>query len=192
MAELFGIPTPPSTPTGVDVDFFQPQEAMQQSDFDLMFLGAMDWMPDSDGMRYFVRETLPLTKQLLPDVKLAIVGRPPDASLQALQDVDGFTVTGTVPDVHSYLWSSKVSIVPLRIGGGTRLKICEAMAAKRPVVSTSIGAEGLEIHPPGNIRIAAAPTAFADYCVELLSKATVREGGARAGFEMVRDKYSWE
>jgi polysaccharide biosynthesis protein PslH len=96
------------------------------------------------------------------------------------------------PDVRPYLWSSAVSVVPLRIGGGTRLKIYEAMAARIPVVSTAIGAEGLTIHPPDDIRIADTPQDFANRCLELLSDSAERQRVAATAWEMVDGNFSWE
>ena len=101
-------------------------------------------------------------------------------------------VTGTVPDVRPYLWGSLVSVVPLRIGGGTRLKIYESMAASIPVVSTQIGAEGLEIEDGRNIAIADDAALFADRCVDLLNDpAACRLMAARA-LEIVSERYTWE
>ena len=97
-----------------------------------------------------------------------------------------------MPDIRPYLWNSAVSIVPLRIGGGTRLKIYEAMAARVPVVSTAVGAEGLTIHPPDDIRIADTPQDYADRCLELLSSAEERERVTGAAWEMVNANFSWE
>jgi len=97
-----------------------------------------------------------------------------------------------VPDVRPYLWGSSVSIVPLRIGGGTRLKIYEAMAARIPVISTSVGAEGLVVNPPENIRIVDTPQDFADQCLELLGDVAERTRMADAALEMVSSCFSWE
>ena len=103
----------------------------------------MDWLPNIDGIQWFVEEVLPLIRKRRPDCSLVIAGRRPTPDVQRLAERDSrIRVTGTVDDIRPYLWESAVSIVPLRIGGGTRLKIYEAMAAKIPVVSTSIGAEG--------------------------------------------------
>ena len=101
-------------------------------------------------------------------------------------------MTGTVADIRPYLWESAVSIVPLRIGGGTRLKIFEAMAAGIPVVSTTIGAEGLEVRSGENIRIADAPEDFAEHCIQLLADAGSRRAIADRAWEMVSACYSWE
>jgi glycosyltransferase involved in cell wall biosynthesis len=101
-------------------------------------------------------------------------------------------VTGTVNDIRPYLWESAVSIVPLRIGGGTRLKIYEAMAAKIPVVSTSIGAEGLDIRNGDDIHIAESPAEFAERCLALLDDPAARSRMADIAFSMVASRYSWE
>jgi glycosyltransferase involved in cell wall biosynthesis len=101
-------------------------------------------------------------------------------------------VTGTVADIRPYFWGAKISIVPLRIGGGTRLKIYESMAAGVPVVSTTIGAEGLTIHSPEDIRLADTPQDFAERCLELLDDPSERQRIAGRALEMVTTQFSWE
>jgi glycosyltransferase involved in cell wall biosynthesis len=181
-----------AVPTGVDLDYFAPK-AEQSPVTDLVFLGSMDWMPNIDGVAWFVSEILPLIRKKRPECSLAIVGRSPDAEIQQLAQKDNrIRVTGTVPDVRSYLWESAVSIVPLRIGGGTRLKIYEAMAAKVPVVSTTVGAEGLDVHNGENIWVADSPVEFADRCLELLKDKDRRRSMTQAALEMIASRYSWE
>jgi glycosyltransferase involved in cell wall biosynthesis len=153
----------------------------------------MDWMPNADGMLWFVREVLPLIRKRRPRVSLAVVGRNPSAEIQQLaQSQPGVTVTGTVPDVRPYLWNGKVSIVPLRIGGGTRLKIYEAMAAGTPVVSTAVGAEGLAAEHPREIRIADDAEATARECLELLDNAEAARQVATAARKLVVERFSWD
>jgi glycosyltransferase involved in cell wall biosynthesis len=101
-------------------------------------------------------------------------------------------VTGTVPDVRPYLWGSSVSVVPLRIGGGTRLKIFEAMAARVPVVSTSVGAEGLPLKSGKDIAIADCPEHFARCCLDLLADADLRRHRTNQAWELVSSRFSWE
>jgi glycosyltransferase involved in cell wall biosynthesis len=101
-------------------------------------------------------------------------------------------VTGTVPDVKPWLWKSAVSVVPLRIGGGTRMKIYEAMAARTAVVSTSVGAEGLDIHPPSDIRIADTAADFAAQCVQLLEQPEVRTQQADRAWQLVSENFGWD
>jgi glycosyltransferase involved in cell wall biosynthesis len=193
MRELFGVERVSAIPTGVDIEFFTPPDPPPTVDADLAFVGAMDWRPNIDGVRWFVREALPLIRRIRPDCSLTIVGRTPPPSVAALAREDPrIRVTGTVADIRPHLWRSAVSIVPLRIGGGTRLKIYESMAGRVPVVSTSVGAEGLEIHPPEDIRIADSPADFAAACLELLSDASLRRRQAAAAWEMVAASFSWE
>jgi glycosyltransferase involved in cell wall biosynthesis len=153
----------------------------------------MDWLPNVDGVLYFVREILPFIRKNRPGATLAIVGRTPPPKITQLAAEDpGIQVTGTVADIRPYLWSSAVSIVPLRIGGGTRLKIYEAMAAKIPVVSTTIGAEGLSVNPPRDIRIADSPEHFASHCLELLDSPETRARLSQTAWETVNSNFSWE
>lgn len=190
MREQYGVRDCEAVPTGVDTDYFRPN-GVEAGRADLVFVGSMDWMPNQEGMRWFHQEIWPLILAKRPQTTLAIVGRQPTEDIRAMAD-DRIQVTGTVPDVRPWLWGSQVSIVPLRIGGGTRLKIYEAMAAQVPVVSTTIGAEGLEVDDGGNIVIADNPGIFADRCVDLLNSPGDRQRIANRAAQMVADRYSWE
>lgn len=190
MRERFGIRATSSVSTGVDVDYFE-RPASARPRYDLVFLGSMDWMPNIDGTQWFLSEVLPLIRVQKPDVRLAVVGRNPPPSLTAAASDDSVTVTGTVPDVRPYLWESAVSIVPLRVGGGTRLKIFEAMAAGTAVVSTSIGAEGLPVEDGETIRIADTAEAFAAECLDLLQNSSTRTTLAGRALELIRANFSW-
>jgi glycosyltransferase involved in cell wall biosynthesis len=191
MRKMFGVQAS-SVPTGVDLDYFRrPLDAPRTAD--LVFVGSMDWLPNSDGVNYFVREILPLIWRRKPDCRLAVVGRTPSSSVLALAQQDSrIQVTGTVPDVRPWLWGASVSIVPLRIGGGTRLKIYEAMAAGTATVSTSIGAEGLDVAHPVNIRLADTPDAFAEQCLSLMQDAGQRESLASQALALVMSRFSWD
>ena len=159
----------------------------------MVFLGSMDWMPNIDGVTWFAREVLPLIHAKKPEYTLAIAGRRPAAEVSRLAERDRrIRVTGTVSDVRPWLFGSSVSIVPLRIGGGTRLKIYESMAAGTPVVSTAVGAEGLEVSDNNNLYLADSPHDFADRCLRLLGDAGARERLARAAWEMVAKRHSWD
>jgi glycosyltransferase involved in cell wall biosynthesis len=192
MRKLFGVTRVSEIPTGVNIEYFAAPPSSERF-ADLVFIGSMDWLPNIDGVRYFVREVLPLIRRRRPGCTFGIAGRTPVPWVAALprQDPHIF-VTGTVPDVRPYLWGSTISIVPLRIGGGTRLKIYESMAAGVPVVSTTIGAEGLSVNPPGDMRIADSPEAFAQQCLDLLDNADERSRLSAAAREMVRSKFSWQ
>jgi sugar transferase (PEP-CTERM/EpsH1 system associated) len=194
MRALFGLREVSAVPTGVDVELFAPPETSPPPPAsDLVFVGSMDYLPNIDGVLYFAREILPRIRRRRPHCTLTVAGRAPDASIVTLAQADpGIRVTGTVEDVRPYLWSSAVSIVPLRIGGGTRLKIYESMASATAVVSTTIGAEGLTVHPPADIRIADTPEAFAAECLQLLENPAERQAVAQAGRRLVAERFSWE
>ena len=197
MRRLFDVTRVTEIPTGVNIEYFTGGTGASASQpdqtADLVFVGSMDWLPNVDGILYFVREILPLIRQVRPETTLAIVGRTPPPKITQLAAQDpAIQVTGTVPDIRPYLWTSAVSIVPLRIGGGTRLKIYEAMAAHIPVVSTTIGAEGLSVNPPHDIRIGDTPQHFASHCLELLASPEIRARVSRAAWEMVNSHFSWE
>jgi glycosyltransferase involved in cell wall biosynthesis len=181
-----------SVPTGVNLEYFRrPQKPPPAAD--LVFVGSMDWMPNSDGIIYFVRKILPLIWERKPGCTLAIVGRSPSPAMQAQAKQESrIQVTGTVPDVRPWLWGAGVSIVPLRIGGGTRLKIYEAMAAGTATVSTSIGAEGLNVTHPANIRLADSPNDFAAQCLALLDDASQRQSVADEALRLVTSHFSWD
>jgi glycosyltransferase involved in cell wall biosynthesis len=190
--QMCGIEHVSTAPTGVDVDFFSPP-APVRSNGHVVFIGSMDWLPNIDGVLYFTEKILPLIRLRIPDCGLTIAGRFPDERIRRLAVRDRqITVTGTVEDIRPYLWHAGVAIVPLRIGDGTRLKVYEAMAAKVPVVSTSIGAEGLDYADGQNILIADDPQRFAGECVRLLRDRTERERISAAAWRMVTEKYSWE
>jgi glycosyltransferase involved in cell wall biosynthesis len=166
---LYGARNVHTIPTGVDVDFFKPSVDRNVVPNSLVFCGSMDWLPNEDGILYFVDEILPEIAKRVPGVKLKVVGRRPSPVLEKLchrhQNVE---LTGWVDDTRPHLAASEVFIVPLRIGGGTRLKIFEAMAMGMPIVSTSIGAEGLPVEDGQNIMLADTAQKFAEATSRLL------------------------
>jgi glycosyltransferase involved in cell wall biosynthesis len=192
MKEMFGVTAVSAVPTGVDLDYFQPP-GESAPECDLIFVGSMDWLPNIDGVLYFHDEILPLIRREKPDCTVNIVGRKPSREIQALADNDPrIKVTGTVPDIRPYLWHSAVSIVPLRIGGGTRLKIFESMAARVPVVSTPIGAEGLPLTSGEDCFLATEPADFAGRCLDLFAAAELRRRMASTAWDLVSRQFSWE
>jgi glycosyltransferase involved in cell wall biosynthesis len=192
MRELFGAKRVSPIATGVDIDYFAPPPSRKPK-ADLIFVGSMDWLPNIDAIEYFAAEILPLIQKDRPECRVVVAGRRPTPALQELARREPHIIlTGTVPDVRPYLWESTVSIVPLRIGGGTRLKIFEAVAAKLPVVSTSVGAEGLPLEGGKQIAIADTPDSFAGSCLKLLQDATLRQQMARNAWEFVAGRFSWE
>jgi glycosyltransferase involved in cell wall biosynthesis len=191
MESDFGIPHVSTVATGVDIDYFTPAtDAAGASG--IVFTGSMDWLPNIDGIEWFVQEILPLIRKKIPNCELSIVGRNPDPKVLNLASRErNISVTGTVPDIRPYLWNSAISVVPLRIGGGTRLKIYESMAARTPVVSTTVGAEGLEYHPGLDIEIADQPELFAEHCIRLLEDEARRRALASEAWDLVNRRFSW-
>jgi sugar transferase (PEP-CTERM/EpsH1 system associated) len=188
----FGIAKVTPMALGVDADYFSPP-ATPPEPGSLVFVGSMDWYPNEDGIFWFVRQVYPLIRQSAPHARLTVVGRNPSARLRAVAAADpSVEITGTVEDVRPYLGRAEAVVVPLRIGGGTRIKIFEAMSAGRPVVSTTLGAEGLPVKAGREILLADEPAAFARAVVGLLENPAQREAIGRAAREKVVRDHSWE
>ena len=175
---------------GVDCDFFAASPASSAERRDVLFMGRMDYHANIDAALFFVRKVWPLIHQLRPELRMVIVGAQPAKPILALRE-QGIVVTGTVDDVRPYYQSALTSVVPLRVGGGTRLKVLEAMAAGTPVISTTLGAEGLEITPGRNILIAETPEEMADALVPLKANNSQWQALADNARRMVRMKYDW-
>lgn len=193
MRDQFGISRISEVATGVDIDYFRPPSAPGAGGADLVFVGSMDWLPNIEGMKWFLEQVFPLILKQRPSCTVAVVGRRPSGAIMELAHrFSGIRVTGTVDDVRPFLWGSLVSIVPIHIGGGTRLKIYEAMAAKVPVVSTTVGAEGLAVVNRENILLADAAQDFAECCLRLLDDAEARRALTGNAWDMVAARFSWE
>lgn len=176
-------------PTGVDVARFHAAADVQPRAPLVVYLGSMDWEANIDGVEWFCGEMWPRVLAAVPGAEFRIVGRNPDARVKRLAS-DTVTVTGTVPSVVDHLAEAAVVVVPLRIGGGTRLKIFEAMGAARAVVSTSVGAEGLEVTHNENILLHDDAPAFADAVVRILRDDAVRRRlGAAA--KQLAERHDW-
>ncbi len=156
----------------------------------LLFVGNMDYLPCIDGIMHFHEHILPLIKKALPTVELWVIGKDPPDQILKLKDM-GVLVTGRVDDVRPYYEKSKVCIVPLRAGSGTRLKILEAMALGRPVVSTSTGCEGLDITDGRELAVADTPELFAKKTIELLTNEALRKKIAVQAREFVVQNHEW-
>ena len=177
-------------PTGVDTEYFAPSAGSQQP-ARLIFTGSMDWLPNEDAMIYFCRDVLPAIRAEVPDAALTIVGRTPTPAVKKLAEERGVTVTGRVDDVRPFMRDASVYIVPLRIGGGTRLKIFEAMAMGRAVVSTTIGAEGLPVTDGEHVLLADDPATFARAVVHLIRDTGHRTRIEAAARALVLARYDW-
>lgn len=179
-------------PTGVDTEFFRPSGSIEASKHGIVFTGSMDWLPNEDGIRYFMREIMPLIRKKVPDATLTVVGRNPPSSLVDLSKEDrSLVITGRVEDVRPYIEGAAAYVVPLRIGGGTRLKIFEAMAMEKPVVSTTIGAEGLPLTNGVELMLADEPETFGDAVVKVLSDSSWASELGRRAASAVRQRHGW-
>jgi sugar transferase (PEP-CTERM/EpsH1 system associated) len=188
----YGVERVSAVPTGVDTDFFRPSGTVTRNPASIVFTGSMDWMPNEDGMVFFVDEVLPRIERAVPESTLTIVGRNPTARVRSLSERSPrVTVTGTVPDVRPYLEAASVVVVPLRVGGGTRIKIYEAMGMERAVVSTTIGAEGLDVTDGEHIVLADDPASFADAVIALLRAPERAAAIGRSAAAHVRAHFGW-
>lgn len=178
-------------PTGVDVDYFHPSTRFVQENR-LVFTGSMDWMPNEDAIFYFVEKVFPRIREVVPSATLWVVGRRPSERLIALATPEsGVHVTGTVEDIRPGVWKAAVYVVPLRVGGGTRIKIFEAMAMGKAIVSTPVGAEGLPVEHGKNILLEESAEGFAGQVVRLLRDAEERDKLGRAARGLVEENFSW-
>ena len=161
-------------PTGVDLQEFCPSTSPEPVDKLVIFVGSMDWEANIDAVDYFCHDIWPLVRARLPEARFRIIGRNPHPQVRRLAS-ETIEVTGGVPSVAEHLRQASVVVVPLRVGGGTRLKIYEAMATGRAVVSTSVGAEGLDVHPGRDILLADNALGFAECVARLLEDVGLRQ-----------------
>jgi glycosyltransferase involved in cell wall biosynthesis len=176
-------------PTGVDSEQFCPGQQSSQEKPLVVFVGAMDWEPNVDAVNYFCAEIWPKILSRVPGTRFRIVGRNPDRRVRALAG-PSVEVTGRVPSVVEHLREAAVVVVPLRVGGGTRIKIYEAMAVGKAVVSTTVGAEGLDVHHEQDIVISDQPEDFAASVAALLCDAEARSRLGQAAAKLAA-KYGW-
>lgn len=178
---------------GVDLDFFKadinPEPLAAQPT--VLFCGAMDYTPNVDALRWFFSGIHDRILQAVPNLKVLIVGKSPVREVQAYAQCPGVTVTGSVEDVRPYYRRSWLQMVPLRIGGGTRLKIVESLAIGTPVVSTTIGAQGLDLKHETNILLADTSEAFADQIIRALQNSPLREHLRVNGIRTAKERFGW-
>jgi sugar transferase (PEP-CTERM/EpsH1 system associated) len=190
MEAQYGVTSTTAVPTGVDIDYFTPgQEGAAP---EIVFVGSMDWLANQDAVAYFLAEILPRIRRQVP-ATFSIVGRnPPEAMRRQAARVPDVHVTGTVEDVRPYVARAQLYVVPLRIGGGTRIKIFEAMAMKKAILSTSIGAEGLPVTHGEDLLIADQPEVFAEQAIRLLREPALRQRLGDAARTLVASRFTWD
>jgi glycosyltransferase involved in cell wall biosynthesis len=176
---------------GVDTEYFQPTGA-RPADNELVLSGAMDWMPNADGVTYFTEAILPRIAATISGVTLTVVGRNPPPTVIAIGNrVPQVRITGAVPDVRPFLERARVFVAPLRVGGGVRLEILEAKAMERAIVTTSLGVDHLPVEHGEHLLIADTPAEFAEAVVRLLKDPEyAQQLGAQAS-ALVRTRFGW-
>jgi glycosyltransferase involved in cell wall biosynthesis len=176
-------------PNTVDTDSYHPLSSDDGTS--IVFVGGMDWFPNRDAVEFFVSDIFPRIHKAAPSARFVVAGRAPSAEVRAGLEVPGVTFLGRVPDVRTVLAEATVCIVPLRIGSGTRLKILEAAAMAKPMVSTTLGAEGLDFLDGSEIVLADEPASFADAVLALLDDPARRRTMGRAARARVESDYSF-
>jgi glycosyltransferase involved in cell wall biosynthesis len=184
---------PKTIPTGVDLDFFSwqaPPPVNAEHPPTVVFTGTMDWAANIDGINFFLDEVWPLVQAELPEARFVIVGRNPSpALLERTRALRGVTCTGFVDDVRPHVRAAHAFVIPLRVGGGTRIKAFEAMAMGCPVVSTGIGIEGLEVDPDEHFLLRDAAADQAGAVLDLLRDPALRNDLSRRARHCVEDRF---
>jgi sugar transferase (PEP-CTERM/EpsH1 system associated) len=179
-----------TVPIGVDTNYFGVVKRKANSKT-LLSIGTMYWPPNVDSMLYFCREILPTIKRQVPEAHLNIVGAKPTPAIEALAD-ETITVTGSVPDVRPWAEDCGAFVVPLRAGSGMRVKILNALAMGLPVVSTTVGAEGIAVTDNENILLADGPDAFAEATIRVLGDDALAARIAAGGRRLMAEQYAWD
>ncbi|MGC9335029.1 MAG: glycosyltransferase, partial [Anaerolineae bacterium] len=187
---------PAVVPNGVDLRFYT--EAVAPSDLshrpskgDLVFTAKMDFRPNVDAVLWFAREVLPLVRRGAPGARFWVVGKDPHPRLAPLRDDPAVQITGWVEDQRPYIAAAGVYVIPLRMGGGTRLKVLEAMAMGKAIVSTTVGCEGFEVVPGRELVVADTPAGFAEAVLRLLGNPAQQERLGQAGQDFAASRYDW-
>lgn len=158
----------------------------------LVYPGSVTYSANLDAVRHFVREVLPLVRRVRPDVTFVVTGSTEGVEIADLAECEGVTFTGHLPDVDSLVMESAACVVPLHIGGGTRLKVLQAMALGTPVVSTEKGIEGLDVEPERHVLVADGRESFAAQVLRVLSEPVLAEALSTNGHRLVRERYGWD
>ena len=175
---------------GVDIDYFSPSDAAPDANT-IVMTGLMRTRPNIDAAVFFVTQVFPGILARRPDAKMYVVGGDPPVEVTRLASAQ-VIVTGSVPDVRPYVHNASVVAVPLRMGGGTRLKVLEALSMKKPMVSTSLGCEGIDVRHGEHLLVADEPAQFAQAVLELMDSPSTGARLAENGYALVRQRYRWD
>jgi len=178
---------------GVDIDFFSPDQGVDLKNTapTLVFVGAMDYLPNVEGIGWFVEQILPMVQEAIPDIHLQIVGSKPTKEVLALQRMDNILVTGFVEDVRDYLLSADICIVPLKIARGIQNKVLEAMAMGKPVVCTEEALTGIDAEPGECVLVENDPGLFAKAVIRLINDPNLKKDLGEKARERMVNEYAW-
>jgi glycosyltransferase involved in cell wall biosynthesis len=192
LAERYGLPKVRRIETGVDLEFYRYQAPRAEAEV-AVFAGAMDSRSNIDGIEFLLRAVWPRVHAVRPTAKMLIAGRNPPAALIAEAEASGmnWVFTGSVADIRPHLHAGDISLIPLRVGSGTRLKAFEAMASGLPVISTTLGVEGLGLSPGDHFLAADNGAEFAEAILALFGDAPRRTAMSEAGRALLEARYSW-
>ncbi len=178
-------------PGGTDTEYFKPRPKIEEP-YTIVYVGLMNWFPNVDAVLWFYHAIFPQICRRLPQVRLLVVGKDPPDLVRKLHDDKRIIVTGFVNDVRDYIAKSSVFVVPLRVGGGMRIKILQAMSMGKAIVSTSVGAEGIKALPGQDLVIADTADGFAQSVIDLLLDRDRRQQLGKNARELIERQYSWE
>jgi glycosyltransferase involved in cell wall biosynthesis len=177
---------------GVDIDYFSPSDSIKK-DKSIIFAGRLDQYSNRESILYFCEKVWPLIKIKHPDVRFTIIGNNPPAKLAEIAGNDkNIELLGYVDDVRPYFANAMISVCPIKDGGGTRIKILDALAMGMPIVSTSIGCEGIDVTSGADVLIADTPEKFADKVDWIITDAGKRQSMSNYARKTAEDKYSWK
>ncbi|HEX5133270.1 MAG TPA: glycosyltransferase family 4 protein [Candidatus Krumholzibacteria bacterium] len=175
---------------GADIDFFHPLADIAVEEQSIVYFANFGWPPQDDAALFFHDDILPIVRKSFPNVKLYLAGKTPPEAIQRLAS-DHVVVTGYVPDIREYIQRAAVVVLPLRVGAGTKHRVFQSLAMEKPLVTTSVGAEGIALEHGHTAMITDDPVAFAEHTVALLQDPARRAAMGRAGRELVVARYDW-
>jgi glycosyltransferase involved in cell wall biosynthesis len=179
-------------PSGVDAEYFYPSTQGLEDPHRMVLTGSFEWKPKQHNLKILLTDIMPRIRAKVPQATLYVVGKGVPEDLRRLaKRTAGVTVTGTVPDVRPYVWQASLVLNYLESGGGIALKVLEAMAMKKPVLSNSLGCEGIAVHHGRDVFLADGPERFADAAVHLLGDIGLRTSLAQCGYRTMQSSYSW-
>jgi glycosyltransferase involved in cell wall biosynthesis len=180
-------------PSGVDTEYFVPDPSIEQEPLSIVMTGGLAWQPKQHNLRVLLAEVFPRIKACLPNTTLTVVGKGAPHQLRKLADsIPGVTMTGEVPDVRPYVHRAALAINYVESGGGIALKVLEAMAMRKPVLSTSLGCEGIKVRHGEDVFLADGAESFAEAAVLLLQSNGIRQRIAEGGHRLVKQTYAWD